>query len=107
MATCGGQGIPVQLPWVTPVLGLGSVLDLFGGFSGTAVALAAIGVRFIVVHIEHDKQATRAAKRSFPQAVHVSSVTTFNAACLRPVLQKRKFLSFSWAVVRHARGIAL
>ena len=91
VATYCGQGIPAQLPWVTPVRGLGLVLDLFGGFSGTAIALAALGVRFIVVHIEHDEQAARAAKRNFPQAVHVSSVETFKAACLRPVLQKRKF----------------
>ena len=53
VATYGGQGIPVQLPWVTPVLGLGSVLDLFGDFSETAIALTVLGVCLMVVHIEY------------------------------------------------------
>ena len=74
VATYCGQGIPVQLPWVTPVRGRGLVLDLFGGSSGTSIALAALGVRFIVVHIEHDERAAQAAKRNFPQTMRVSSV---------------------------------
>ena len=85
VATYCGRGISAQVPWVTPVL------DLFRWLQWCIYCFSCTRMRFIVAHIEHDERAARAARRNFPQAVHVWSVETFNAAGLRPVLQKQNF----------------
>ena len=77
-ATYTGLGAAAQLPWRVPS-GSVLVLDMFGGFGGTILALSALGFRFVVVHMESDKRAATAAAGVFPQIVHVPDVLDTSA----------------------------
>ena len=90
-ATYTGLGAAAQLPWRVPTLGSILVLDMFGGFGGTLLALSALGARFVAVHMESDKRAAEAAAGIFPQVVHVSDVMLFDPKSLVPVLERRDF----------------
>ena len=49
-----GSGLAVQLPWQLPVSKLILVVDLFGGFGGTPLALFSMGAHFIPLSCDSD-----------------------------------------------------
>ena len=86
-----GAGLAVQLPWQLPVSKPILVVDLFGGFGGTPLALFSMGVHFILLSCDSDPVAAACLKANFPAAVHFSNVKKLTGRVFQKVLAKREF----------------
>ena len=105
IAYCG-TGIPVQMPWRSSMAGTLLIIDLFGGMGGTLMAMVALGVRCIAVHVERDKRAIAAVEAAFPRSVLWEHVETFEAAWLDDVIATREIAAVLVSGKRHAEAIA-
>ena len=88
--TWRGPGELIQLPWAVRCSGLVVVLDLWSGFSGTLLALLALGVRVVALAAESNADAKAVAAQNFPSLVHVEWVESVSARDVRPLLLRRK-----------------
>lgn len=83
--------LPVWL-WLTPLRGLGLVVDLFSGCAGTLLTLTALGVDFIAILAEADPLSREEIKANFPYAVRCEYSKQINGSCFEHVLRKRAFV---------------
>ena len=61
-----GRGELLQLPWKLPIAGTVLCIDMWAGFSGTILALLALGVRIIAIALEVSEDCIDIA-RVFPK----------------------------------------
>lgn len=85
-----GSSPLIQVPWKCKMAGLWVVIDLFNGSGGLLIALAALGIRAIVLAVEIDEHVASITCAAFPDAVPLCKVEEFEAKMLVPLLRKRK-----------------
>ena len=86
-----GRGELPQRHWKPPRRGLWLVIDLWGGIATTVLALLALGMRVIVLHVDTDRIPTHCVMRTSPHLVHVHSAADVCQGMFAKICKRRKF----------------
>ena len=65
------------------------LIDLWSGYSGAAIALLSLGVKFYVLAAESNPDVVKMADATIDQMVHVPTVECVNAEMFRGLIKKR------------------
>ena len=65
------------------------LIDLWSGYSGAAIALLSLGVKFYVLAAESNPDVVKMADATIDQMVHVPAVECVNAEMFRDLIKKR------------------
>ena len=84
-----GRGELISLPWTPPLPGPVLLIDLWSGYSGAAIALLSLGVKFYVLAAESNPDVVKMADAAIDQMVHVSAVESVNAAMVHGLITRR------------------
>ena len=69
------------------------LIDLWSGYSGAAIALLSLGVKFYVLAAESNPDVVKMADATIDQMDHVPTVECVNAEMVRGLIKKRNILT--------------
>ena len=69
------------------------LIDLRSGYSGAAIALLSLGVKFYVLAAESNPDVAKMADATIDQMVHLPTVGCVNAEMVRSLIKKRSTLN--------------
>ena len=84
-----GRGELISLPWTSPLPGPILLIDLWSGYSGAAIALLTLGVKFYVLAADNNPDVVQMADAAIDQMVHVCAVELINAKMVRGIMERR------------------
>ena len=64
-------------------------MDMWGGFSGSVLALLSLGIRVFAVSLETNAAAINVATANLANILHGGSVESFKPECLSDFLERR------------------
>ena len=84
-----GRGELISLPWTSPLPGPILLIDLWSGYSGAAIALLTLGVKFYVLAADSNPDVVQMADAAIDQMVHVCKVELINAKMVQGIMERR------------------